>query len=1142
MAGTRSTFYPTALVALSIGLTLSALGAWLLTQANETRINRAVDHIEQTTVSAVIERIKLYQYGLRGARGAVLVAGADQLTLEQFKRYTQSRDIASEFPGARGFGFIRRVPVADELDFLTRAHADVGPSYTLTYQQPHEGDRLYIQYVEPAPLNNAALGFDIASEPHRRQAAQEAIDSGELRLTQPITLMQAPSMSRQSFLVLMPVYRDSATPATVEQRRAQAIGLTYAPLLMPEVLEGLQIDSRLLHLQLSDHSDPDKPPVIFFNNHNDNPVHTGEYLRRFEQRIYGREWCFELSVTPQFIAAQRLLSPLWIVFGGSLGSLVLAGLAGAIAVSRTQRREIAKAHRELLTARAIARQKAQNEALKDQLLMAADAAELGIWTMDPTDSAMTWNPRMFALYSMQPQGDDHTVSYQEWAERLYPEDVPRCDAALTQLLNGEGACCLVFRVRMPNGELRHIQSNARTERDPDGKPVLISGIDRDITLQHEIEATLRQAKLSADRASASKSAFLANMSHEIRTPLNAVLGMLQLVERTNLEPQQHDYVLKARQAARSLLGLLNDILDYSKIEANKLKLDVHAFDLDELLADLAVIIAGNQNTAEVEAVFDIDPAVPRVLLGDGQRLKQILVNLVGNALKFTLKGEVVIGLAIVARKDGDVTLEFSVKDTGIGISAQQRERIFEGFSQAEASTSRRFGGTGLGLVISNRLVKMMGGELQLASTVGVGSRFAFAVPLRVQDDGEVPEPSPGQSQAVRLLIVDDNSTSAGVLARTAQALGWDAHSVLSGQAALEAVREVPGYDVVLMDWRMPTLDGVATAALICEALPAQQHPRFIMVTAYTDLVARPDPGIAGQLFATTLSKPVTPRQLRDCVVGVLQGRPVKSAPPAVKRAPKRLAGIHVLVVEDNIVNRQVASGLLHLEGANVTLAGNGLEALAALNYTPALYDAVLMDMQMPEMDGLEATRQIRLDPRFETLPIIAMTANASSEDRLVCLAAGMNDHISKPMDLDVLTKSLSEWVRRPHPAVPANTAGLASDSLLEPWASVSGRFGGDQNLLRDVTTIFARDTRELLGRLDSLAHSGDRAAARAILHAIKGSAANVGAKALSQATARLEERLEQGDREAVEALATGILARELKVLLDASELQIQTRS
>lgn len=1384
---THSSFYPAALITLMIGLVLSAAGAWLVARANEARVQLAVEDIVQDTTDAVFNRVQMYQYGLRGVRGAVLTAGDGNLTRELFRRYSESRDVPVEFPGARGFGFVRRVSAENEPAFLAKARAEAGQGFAINSLGPHDGDKWVIQYIEPNQGNRSAIGFDIASEPHRRKALQEAIDTGEVRLTQPITLMQAQSKPQQSFLMLMPVYRTPKTPDTVEERRRQAVGLSYAPLLMSEVLQGLRIDSQLLNVRLSDLSGGETLPLTFFDNHGADMSPPGLYPQRFERMMFGRQWCFEFSVTRAFVARQGVVPPVYLWLGGLALSLVLAGLAGAIAVSRAQRREIAHARMELgaivesasdaiigktldgiisswnrgaeqlfgysareaigrpitqlivpperfdeeglmldkiahgdqpthfetvrlhktgqriqvaitpspvrnvngvvvgasVTARDITLQKAQterievqNEALKEQvhesqattqaildtvidpvlsisesgtvlsfnpastrvfgyeadeiigqhvtrliphhhwpayeqfvahtleratpstrsqeihglrkdgsvfptrvsvgmkysgearvfvcvvtditteikqrnellaardhLLLAADAAELGIWSYSLADGTLSWNARMYELYGLKPSQPER-LHYEDWLRCLYPDDVARCEAVMSGMLERNEEYSMTFRALLPDGQIRHIQAGGRIELDADGKPLRVTGINRDITLQQEIEATLRQAKFSADQASAAKSAFLANMSHEIRTPLNAVLGMLQLTQRTELDAQQRDYVAKARQAARSLLELLNDILDYSKIEAGKLKLDSHAFELDELLTELAVIIAGNQGGKDVEAVFDIDPTVPSLLVGDSLRLKQVLVNLVGNALKFTLTGEVVVKLEVIQRGEGTVVLRFSVSDSGIGISKDQRERIFQGFSQAETSTSRRFGGTGLGLVISNRLLMLMGSELHLDSEVDVGSRFWFDVPLHVQDRGEVPLPLPGRRLPLRLLVVDDNPTSADVLSRTVQALGWTVQLALSGKEALERIRRVVGtaapYDVVLMDWRMADLDGVATAKLIQEALPSGQAPHMIMVTAYADQLALLEPSPHKALFATTLSKPVTPRQLRDCVLGVVEGRPM-TPPPVPERQPKRLAGLHVLVVEDNAVNRQVASGLLHLEGANVTLAGNGFEAIAALNDAPNTYDAVLMDVQMPEMDGLEATRRIRLEARFDELPIIAMTANASVEDRQACLAAGMDDHISKPVELSGLVKCINGWVGRGRAQQPAAVAIPVEDGLLEAWSAVTGRFGGDLELLRNVLAIFATDTRDLLKRLEDLAPTGDRAAARAIFHAIKGSAANIGAKALSVRAGKLESTLERDDALAVQAVATGEAARELMALLIASEAQLQAR-
>lgn len=348
----------------------------------------------------------------------------------------------------------------------------------------------------------------------------------------------------------------------------------------------------------------------------------------------------------------------------------------------------------------------------------------------------------------------------------------------------------------------------------------MTGVNYDVTDQYELEYHLRHAKEQADAASAAKSTFLANMSHEIRTPMNAVLGMLHLVQLTSLNRRQQDYVSKAETAAKSLLNLLNDILDYSKIEAGKLQLDSHPFEPEKLMEELGVVLSGNQGTKDVEVLFDLDPELPDTLLGDGFRLQQVLINLAGNALKFTTAGQIVVSVhGIEAVKDASVRVRVAVSDSGIGISALQLERIFEGFTQAEASTTRRFGGSGLGLVICKRLVAMMGGELQVESEVGVGSRFWFDIEFGIQsavhkiqtDDIDFDHP-------VRLLIADDNPIAGEILLRTVRSLGWHADVVESGIEAVErigdAARDNQPYDIALMDWRMPGLDGLNAARLI----------------------------------------------------------------------------------------------------------------------------------------------------------------------------------------------------------------------------------------------------------------------------------------------------------------------------------------
>ena len=576
-------------------------------------------------------------------------------------------------------------------------------------------------------------------------------------------------------------------------------------------------------------------------------------------------------------------------------------------------------------------------------------------------------------------------------------------------MEGRGNYDVIFRVVLPDGGIRFIQAGAQVERDADGNPLQVTGINIDITSDQQLQARLREAKEQADAASAAKSSFLANMSHEIRTPMNAVLGMLQLARQTDLNERQRDYLDKASSAATSLLGLLNDILDYSKIEAGKLVLEMLPFELEPLMQDLAVVLSGNQGDKDVEVIFDIDPELPSAVVGDRLRLQQILINLAGNALKFTARGHVLVSLRRLAHDAHLVRLRVLVADTGIGISAEQQQRIFEGFTQAEASTSRRFGGTGLGLFICKRLVDLMGGgagRARRAAVAGSGSTWTSTSPTT----NRCVRPARGRRTAAA--AGGGRQPGSRRAARThGRRLGWRADCVGSGSEAVARVQaamaEGRRYDVVLMDWRMPDLDGLSAAQLIRQLQGDLPPPMVIMITAYgrevladaRDHSAPPfvDSHQAGHAQATG--------RLGAACVARRTGRPGQPA-AAPGGAHPAVAGVRLLVVEDNALNRQVAAELLSSEGARVALADGGLAGVQQVLEASVPFDAVLMDMQMPDIDGLEATRRIRADGRFAGLPILAMTANASLADREACLAAGMNDHVAKPIDKERLVLCL----------------------------------------------------------------------------------------------------------------------------------------
>jgi PAS domain S-box-containing protein len=674
-------------------------------------------------------------------------------------------------------------------------------------------------------------------------------------------------------------------------------------------------------------------------------------------------------------------------------------------------------------------------------------------------------------------------------------------------------------------------------RMDDGHSVLFA-----VDVTHLVNATE-----AAEAASRSKSQFLANMSHEIRTPMNAILGMLKLLQNTELTVTQQDYAGKTEGAARSLLGLLNDILDFSKVEAGKMTLDPRPFRIDRLLRDLSVILSSNVGNKTIEVLFDIDPEMPRSLVGDDMRLQQVLINLGGNAIKFTSQGEVVLRVHVVERTVDDVLVEFAVQDSGIGIAPESQAHIFSGFSQAEASTTRRFGGTGLGLAISSRLVGLLGGEMSLQSAPGQGSTFSFQLRMAVAQEPELALPlPPPQATAQRTLIVDDNDIARVLLVSMARTLGWLVDSASSGAQALELMQQClqrgESYDVVFLDWQMPDMDGWETNQRLREMVattPGSTMPMVFMVTAHgRDMLEQK----AAQERVTLngfLVKPVTASMLLDAVMegksaALMATTGHNPALLAKPEKPKRLLGMRILVVEDNKINQAVAHGLLSQEGAIVTLADNGrLGVDAVLTMQPA-YDVVLMDLQMPVMDGFEATRAIRRSLGLSKLPIIAMTANAMASDRVACLAAGMNDHVGKPFELDHLIATLHNYAGLKQPQATAVFKPTPAGEWLPGDLDTEGalaRVGGNSQLYSSVLEAFATEIIATPDQLQTQLTAQDNQLAARTLHTLKGLAATVGARHLSQVAAALEKTVKdesapydagaivQTLRQAIDALA-----------------------
>ena len=743
-----------------------------------------------------------------------------------------------------------------------------------------------------------------------------------------------------------------------------------------------------------------------------------------------------------------------------------------------------------------------------------DNAAEGIYQTSIEGNLVTANPALARIFGYDSPGR-MTSSVTDVARQLYEDPDQRAEF-IRRLREEERVSDFEVMGRRRDGSEVWLTMSGRLLRDENGQATGVEGTVADISDQKRAASEMIRARELAEEASRAKSEFLANMSHEIRTPMNGIIGMSELLLDTDLTPEQQEYARTVHGSGESLLAIINDILDFSKIEAGRLNIEKIPFDLQREVEEVVSLLAGRAHEKGLELASFVEPDVPPLVHGDPFRLRQVLTNLVGNAIKFTEEGEVLVQARLDGDPNGGVDVRFEVRDTGIGMTQEDQLRLFEAFSQADLSTTRRYGGTGLGLAISKQLVELMGGEIGAESEHGAGSIFWFTMKVEDHSDGVGIRPaSRANLRDLRVLLVDDNATNRKILHRQMNTWGMrDGIAENAAQAMVlmrDAVDSDDPYDLAILDMQMPDMDGIELARQM-KADPEFSRTRLILLTSIgIDM----NQEVRGAGVEALLPKPVRQSRLYDTVATVMGASQIETSgsPEEVNRtvpgssAEGRSPGARVLLAEDNAVNQRVALKMLERLGYQVDVAADGLEAVeAASRYR---YAAVLMDVQMPEMDGYSATREIRRrEGETRRTPIIAMTAHAMQSDREKAIEAGMDEHITKPVTADVLKavlqRRIGETAHADASKQPGNKVEEASVdySVLDHLRSLQTE--DDPHLLKELLEMFLDDTEERLGKLRAAVREEDAEGIRQESHALRGSSVNMGATKIARICKELE--------------------------------------
>ncbi|MCL1046279.1 response regulator [Shewanella electrodiphila] len=812
---------------------------------------------------------------------------------------------------------------------------------------------------------------------------------------------------------------------------------------------------------------------------------------------------------------------------------------------------------------------------EEKLEVAAKSAQMGMWDFYPHENRVVVN----RMYNQMLGYDrlDICINADKWsalingaetfANMIHPDD--KAEILNEQLTASKGENKVLrqeFRMLRKDGGYDWILSIGQTyQYREDGTPERISGVHINVNAAKELERELAKAISEADSANKAKGDFLANMSHEIRTPMNAIIGMSHLALETDLNRQQRNYIEKTNASAQSLLGIINDILDFSKIEAGKLDIENIDISIDELLNNVSNLIGIKVSEKGLELLFDIDDAIPENLLGDSLRVSQVLINLANNAVKFTEKGNIIISVKLDKLTTEQAFITFSVTDSGIGMTEEQQSRLFNAFSQADASTTRKYGGTGLGLAICKNLAELMGGQISLTSEPGVGSTFSFNLPFDLSPitSSTIYHEDITDLKGKSVLLVDDNQVAREILSNLLSRIGMKVNALERGQQAIDILAEGDSPDVAIVDWQMPDVTGVDVARFIGE-LPANRKPKLIMITAYgkEDLLF----SAADVHFDSILTKPQTQSSLVKALSYVM----AESINPLshlrdeseLSKALVKLAGANILIAEDNDLNQELVEELLNSKHIQTTIANNGQEAIEKLALEH--FDGVLMDCQMPVMDGYTATSVLRGIPENSDLPILAMTANAMAGDREKALNAGMNDHIPKPIDVEAMFITMAKWITPAKPITPVATPADTSNTTSSRVDNISADGGrseaqngtfintvhinkamglmrtqGNEGLYLKLLVKFVSGQSGFVGAFSRVTAVNDESLAARLVHTLKGVAGSIGAEKLAEFAAQLEHGLTESDLSLLSEVGAELthVCEEITLLMPKEQIQ-----